>query len=94
MASAPITLLARRVGKNVPKPEIEAVFSRYGPILEVQLTPGRSANLAVVKFARKKDAEQAVRGCNGVHWSDGSPIVSELDLAEDEDQDSGSAYVC
>ncbi|KAJ3249977.1 eukaryotic translation initiation factor 2C, 3 [Chytriomyces hyalinus] len=93
MASAPITLLARRVGKNVPKPEIEAVFSRYGPILEVQLTPGRSANLAVVKFARKKDAEQAVRGCNGVHWSDGSLIVVELDLAEDEDQDSGSANV-
>ncbi|KAJ3403223.1 eukaryotic translation initiation factor 2C, 3 [Chytriomyces hyalinus] len=61
--------------------------------MPVQLTPGRSANLAVVKFARKKDAEQAVRGCNGVHWSDGSPIVSELDLAEDEDQDSGSANV-
>lgn len=65
-----------------PAPQLEDFFHKYGRITEITIRNRKPPAFAYVEFADPRDADDAVRGRNGVDFGGGFPV--KCDIAKEE----------
>jgi len=88
-----MSLFVGRISSQVRKEDLEELFSKYGHLKRCD----SKGSFAFVTFEESKDAEEAIKECNGKDWNGSNMIVEwtkRNNNSSSSDRRESRCYVC
>ncbi|KAJ2475311.1 hypothetical protein EV174_005324, partial [Coemansia sp. RSA 2320] len=86
-------LFVGRLPREMSSGELEKIFEAYGKLSRCDVKRGTSLGYGFVEFGDVGDAEEAMKGCNGMDLH-GERMVVEFAKGGDKKRDTNACFRC